>query len=124
MPSTDAIADAVARYLKAVADGTAEDIAACYAEDATLEDPVGSEPRRGRAAIREFYAAIEGAQRHTELLALRVAGASAAFHFLVRTELGDQTVEIEPIDVMTFDEDARITSMRAFWNSGDVRMVA
>ncbi|GII85255.1 steroid Delta-isomerase [Sphaerisporangium siamense] len=120
--STEKITDAVVRYLDAVANGTADDIAACYAPDGTLEDPVGSEPRRGRAAIREFYSGLEGARRRTELLTVRVAGDSAAFHFRVRTELADQTFEVEPIDVMTFDEEQRITSMRAFWSPGDMRV--
>ena len=121
MPTVEAITDAVERYLRAVASGTAADIAACYAEDATLEDPVGSEPRRGRAAIERFYGAIEGARREAKLIALRVAGSSAAFYFLVRTEHGEQVTEVEPIDVMTFDENGLITSMRAFWGSEDVR---
>ncbi|GII64315.1 steroid Delta-isomerase [Sphaerisporangium krabiense] len=120
--STEKITGAVVRYLDAVANGTADDIAACYAPDGTLEDPVGSEPRRGHAAIREFYAGLAGARRRTELLAIRVAGDSAAFHFHVRTELADQTFEVEPIDVMTFDEEQRITSMRAFWSPGDMRV--
>ena len=47
MPSNDQIQAAVDRYLAAVANGTAGDIAACYAEDASLEDPAGTEPRRG-----------------------------------------------------------------------------
>ncbi|MEV4380078.1 nuclear transport factor 2 family protein [Streptosporangium sp. NPDC049644] len=119
--STRKINDAVVRYLDAVANGTADDIASCYAEDGTLEDPVGSEPRRGRAAIREFYSALEGARRDTELLTVRIAGDSAAFHFRVRTELGDRTFDIEPIDVMTFDEDQRITGMRAYWSGDDMR---
>jgi steroid Delta-isomerase len=115
------ITGAVARYLRAVENGTANDIASCYAEDGTLEDPVGSEPRRGRAAIHEFYSTLDGTRRYTELLTIRVSGDSAAFHFRVRTELGDRTFEIEPIDVMTFDEEQRITSMRAFWSGGDIR---
>ncbi|WP_030912430.1 nuclear transport factor 2 family protein [Streptosporangium amethystogenes] len=119
--SAGKINDAVVRYLDAVANGTADDIASCYAEDGTLEDPVGSEPRRGRAAIREFYSALEGACRDTELLTVRVAGDSAAFYFRVRIERGDRTFEIEPIDVMTFDEEQRITSMRAFWSGDDMR---
>ena len=123
MPSAEAITDAVTRYLKAVADGTAEDVASCYAEEATLEDPVGSEPHRGRAAIKRFYTAIEDVQLHTELRMLRIAGGSAAFGFLVRTELPDRTFEIEPIDVMTFDENAQITSMRAYWSQEDTRLV-
>jgi steroid delta-isomerase len=115
------IIGAVARYLHAVGNGTADDIASCYAQDGTLEDPVGSEPRRGRAAICEFYSALEGTRRYAELLTIRVAGDSAAFHFRVRTELGDRTFEIEPIDVMTFDEEQLITSMRAFWSGDDLR---
>jgi len=117
---TEKITGAVARYLHAVGNGTAADIASCYAQDGTLEDPVGSEPRRGRAAIREFYSALEGTQRYTELLTIRVAGDSAAFHFRVRTELGDRTFEIEPIDVMTFDEEAKISSLRTYFGPSNV----
>ena len=122
-PSATDIANAVRGYLDAVADGTATDIAACFAEDATQEDPVGSEPRQGRPAIQQFYSAIESARRKTELVTLRVAGDSAAFHFVVTTEMDEHVVEIGVIDVMTFDEQARITSMRAYWNSDDVRVL-
>ena len=122
MPSAEVIHAAVVRYLAAVADGTASDIAACYALDATVEDPVGSEPRRGRAAITQFYTPLEAVKRETRLLTIRVAGGAAAFHFLVQTMLPEQTVEVEPIDLMTFDEDGLITSMRAFWNDADIRV--
>ncbi|UYP18415.1 nuclear transport factor 2 family protein [Rhodococcus sp. Z13] len=108
-------------YLDAVAAGVAADIAALYADDATLEDPAGSEPHVGRAAIAEFYNGVEGTENNTELLTLRISGSTAAFHFRVVTKAGGQTYEIEPIDVMTFDEDGRITSMRAVWAPEDVR---
>ena len=75
-------------------------------------------------AIRAFYSAIEGLRRETELLAVRVSGSAAAFHFRVRTHLPDQVVEVEPIDVMTFDDDARITSMRAFWSPSDLHVTS
>jgi ketosteroid isomerase-like protein len=121
MPTAAQIREAVTHYLKTVADGTPDEIAACYAPDATLEDPVGSAPVRGREAIARFYgAAPGGGRRSAQLLALRVAGDTAAFHFLVRTELSGAIVEVAPIDVMTFDESARITSMRAFWGDGDL----
>jgi len=122
MPSTDQIHTAVDRYLTAVANGTADEIAACYAEDATLEDPAGSKPRRGRTAIAQFYAPLEATQRETKLLTVRVGGDTAVFHFLVRTRLPDQTIDVDPIDVMTFDETGLITSMRAFWSAADVRV--
>ncbi|GLY65463.1 nuclear transport factor 2 family protein [Amycolatopsis taiwanensis] len=122
MPTAEAITDAVRRYLKAVAGGTAADIAACFAENATLEDPVGSEPHRGRAAIQRFFEPITDARRETELIAIRVASSSAAFHFRVRTERDSQVVEVQPIDVMTFDETGLIVEMRAFWSEADIRL--
>ncbi|MEU1984188.1 nuclear transport factor 2 family protein [Nocardia sp. NPDC019395] len=120
MPEPDQIRAAVRRYLDAVATGTAADIAALYDENATLEDPVGTPAHTGRAAIEKFYGNLETSRRSTELLSVRVSGDSAAFGFRVVTDTGDRTITVEPIDVMTFDEQARITSMRAFWSAEDI----
>lgn len=120
MPEPDRIRAAVRRYLDTVATGTAAEIAALYHPDATLEDPVGSPAHTGRAAIEKFYSPLDSARRRTELLSARVSGDNAAFSFRVVTETGGKTITVEPIDVMTFDEDARITGMRAFWSAEDV----
>lgn len=120
MASADDIRSTVSKYLDAVGSGTSADVAALYADDATLEDPVGTEPLVGREAIEKFYSALDAVQNKTELLSVRVAGNSAAFAFRVVTDTGEQTITIEPIDVMTFDDQARITSMRAFWSQDDI----
>lgn len=121
MPISNEQAEANVRtYLGLVADGTAEAIAALYAEDAVLEDPVGSEPLRGRDAIRGFYATIEPMQIKTELLTIRTAGGEAAFYFRIETDTGAGVAIMEPLEVMIFDEDGRITSMRAWWNDTDL----
>ncbi|MFW0793956.1 nuclear transport factor 2 family protein [Gordonia sp. CPCC 205515] len=114
------IRERVEKYLAAVAGGNTADIVALYAPDATVEDPAGSEVRTGHTAIGEFYGALEGADCDTALLTLRVAGNTAAFHFRVTTRTPDQIIVIEPIDVMTFDDDTRITSMRAVWSPDDM----
>lgn len=118
---TDRIRATVTAYLSAVANGTADEITALYAPDATVEDPAGSEPKVGHEAIRAFYRAVENTRNETELLTLRITDAGAAFHFRVVTETDGQRYEIEPIDVMTFDENGLITSMRAFWAPADIR---
>ena len=41
MASVEVITNAVNRYLELVANGTADEIAGLYADDATVEDPVG-----------------------------------------------------------------------------------
>jgi steroid Delta-isomerase len=121
MPSADDYAKTVQRYLELVANGSADDVTALYAEDATIEDPIGSELRRGRAAIHDFYAAFESAEKQTELASLRVGGNEAAFLWSLKVTAGDSGTVIEPISVMTFDDDAKITSMRAFWSPADAR---
>lgn len=108
-------------YVRLVGSGTADEIVALYAADATVEDPVGSEVRAGHAAIREFYAGLEGLVQETRLLASRIAGSEAAFHFEIITRAGDRTYTLSPIDAMTFDDSGLITTMRAFW--GDTDMV-
>ena len=123
MPSQEAIAQTVNRYLELVATGTADDVLALYAADATIEDPIGTDVRRGHDAIREFYAGFQDAKKQTELAELRVGGNEAAFLWHLTLDAGDTRTRISPISTMEFDEDARITSMRAFWSPSDVRVV-
>jgi steroid Delta-isomerase len=123
MADAGELANTVNRYLELLNKGTADDITALYTDDATIEDPVGSDVRRGHAAVHEFYAAIENADKSTELVSLKVAGNEAAFIWRLTADLGNMRTRVEPISVMTFDDDAKITSMRAFWSQADLTML-
>jgi steroid Delta-isomerase len=118
--STERIREVVDRYVRLVGSGTADEILGLYAEGATVEDPVGSDVRSDRSAIREFYATLEGLEQETRLLALRIAGGEAAFHFEVKTLADGVTYTLSPFDVMAFDDDGLITSMRAYWGDEDM----
>jgi steroid delta-isomerase len=122
-PSAEHITETVNRYLELVAKGSADEIADLYADDATVEDPVGGEVHIGRQAIRRFYANIENVNADTELVTLRVAGNETAFQFGLTLDFGDAAGEgmrIEPIDVMVFNDDGKIASMKAYWSPDDV----
>ena len=121
-PTREQMRVAVERYLSAVADGTAEQIADLYAPDATVEDPAGSVPLRGRDAIVDFYRPLSDVTRRTRLREFRAAGDTAAFAFEVEVLVPDGRITTAPIDVMTFDIEGRITSMRAIWSNEDMRM--
>jgi steroid delta-isomerase len=118
--SREAILQTVQAYVDRVATGTTEEILELYADGATVEDPVGTEVRTTRESIREFYSTLEGLEQVGTLLTARVAGSEAAFQFELVTKAGDQTYTLAPIDVMTFDDDARITSMKAYWAGEDM----
>lgn len=123
MPSQDVITETVNSYLTHVASGATDEIVNLYSADATIEDPVGSEVRRGRDAVREFYAAFQDAKKDTELAEIRIGGNEAAFFWHLTLDAGDTRTQISPISLMTFDDDGKITSMRAFWGPSDVRVL-
>lgn len=114
--STDTIREVVEAYVRLVADGKATEVADLYADDATVEDPVGTEVRRGREAILEFYGGLEGLEASTTLHQVKIAAGEAVFSFELVTKVGDKSYTVAPIDHMVFDEDGRITAMRAFWD--------
>ena len=113
---TEAITKAVNRYLEALSQGRPDDIAALYTEDATVEDPVGSDVHIGRQAIRGFYTTVEGADAKTEMVTLRALGNEAAFFW--RLMIGAMTIEV--ISTMTFADDGKIASMKAYWGPENI----
>lgn len=104
-------------------------IVALYADDATVEDPVGSPVKSGRKAIADFYAfAIKSGAKLRLAAPIRGShGNSAAMAFNVELNMpqGDKTARavIRVIDVMTFDEEGKFSSMRAFWGPSDMEVL-
>ncbi|EME66609.1 steroid delta-isomerase [Rhodococcus ruber BKS 20-38] len=122
-PTPAAIRATVESYIRSVAKGTTDEVLALYAPGATVEDPVGTDVRITEESLREFYAMIEPLTQTGELLTLKIAGGNAAFLFRLTTHLGEQNLVMEVVDVMTFDDDARITSMKAYWSQEDMQTV-
>jgi len=115
-----AMTETVNRYIELIAKGSADDLVELYADDATVEDPVGGEVHIGRQAIHGFYSAVNNVQGESELVSLRVAGNEAAFQFRLTITAGEHRILIEPIDVMVFDERGKVAAMKAYWSAADV----
>jgi steroid delta-isomerase len=121
----DRIEAVVSEYLRAGREGDREAWLDLFADDAILEDPVGTDVVRGRAELEAFWDRTLGRTEKFDnaLREVRVAGDSAAFLFdLFITWKGVRYV-VSPIDVQTYDADGAITSMRAYWNPDDMRPV-
>jgi steroid delta-isomerase len=97
-------------------------VADLYADDATVEDPVGAPLKKGKAEILKFYQA--SMQTGAKLaLAAPIRGShgdSAAMAFDVQLNMPQGKAVIRVIDVMTFNEAGKFTSMRAFWGRSDM----
>ncbi|HCS28784.1 MAG TPA: steroid delta-isomerase [Spongiibacteraceae bacterium] len=117
MDNQDKIA-AVHRYVEAFDRSDINIIKELYADDATVEDPVGTDIHHGIDAIVAFY---EGSLKNDIKLQLsgdpRCAGSEVAFPFQVNA--GGMTIDV--IDVFKFNDAGKVISMRAFWGPDNVK---
>jgi steroid delta-isomerase len=124
MPTTDEMKATVEAYTKAHSAGDVDAIAALFAPDAVVADPVDKPAFEGREAIREFFA---GTHQMADSMVLSVTGPVravdryAAAPLQAVTKVGDSRFAIDIIDVFTFGDDGLITDMRAYWTAADIR---
>ena len=121
VPTPEHMQAAVEAYVRALNAADLDAIVALYADDALVEDPVGSPPKRGLAEIRAFYA---GSLRLKLQVALegqvRAVAGEAAFAFSVSFEVNGRRTTIRPIDLFRFDDAGRIVHMRAFFGPANI----
>ncbi len=101
--------------------GDVEGILELYADDAKEEDPIGSELRRGSDGLRTFYEASAGSIIMKRTGPVRVAGNEAATPLVVLMGPEGQQQALDIISHMVFDDEGKITSMRAFWSLDAMR---
>jgi len=117
MPAEAVMKAALQNYLNAFNANDLDALVGLFADDATVEDPVGSPPNVGKAAVRAFY---EGALKNGAKLSLSapIRGShSNAAAMAFEAKIGPLTVRV--IDVMTFNEAGKIASMKAFFGPSD-----
>lgn len=103
-------------YMRAM---SAQDWAAVmelYADNATLEDPVGAEIKNGKDAVTAFYFAIgETNLSCSRTGPVRFANSEMVFPFECIMRNDDGAMKIDIIDHFVLNESGLITQMRAFW---------
>src|SRR6201991_2849301 len=120
MSSPEDHAKIVNRYLELAGEGRTDDIVDLYAEDGTVEDPVGGEGHIGHEAIRGFYSALANVNAEPELFTLRALGNEAAWFWALRVAVGGKRMRIEITSTMTFNDDGKVGSMKAYWTPDNV----
>lgn len=122
MVSEQQMKDAMQAYIDCFNRTDPEGIAALYADDATVEDPVGTPLKNGKAEVAAFYkmAVATGAKLKLAAPIRASHGNSAAMAFDVQLNMPTGEAIIQVIDVMTFNDAGKFTSMRAFWGKSDM----
>ena len=124
MTETHRYANVADRYLAGLNERDLEGILALYADEATVEDPVGSDIVSGKDNLRAFYTgAVNIELTVTRTGPVRIAAMEAAFPFQLQMTIGGQTTITDTIDVFRFDDSGKIVSMRAFHGPENRRLV-
>lgn len=106
----------VKRYINGVSAHDIEAIKAIFDDNATVEDPAGTDPHIGIDAISKFYEQAFSVGVKLELTGpVRSAGNAAAFPFVCTVILGDSKLKIDVIDIFEFNQNGKVQSMRAYW---------
>ncbi len=112
--------EAVVRaYLASFASKDQDARAALFADGAVADDPVGLPAHVGKAALRAFWApSDEGPAQFSSVLHRIIhCGNEAMVHFTVTMAMpGLGEVAIEGFETLAFDDQGKITRLRAFWD--------
>jgi len=121
MATLEQMIAAVHGYVDAFDKGDPEAVVALFAPDAIVEDPIGTPPKVGHEAIREFYAASmqTGAKLRLEG-PIRLATEYAAFAFRVELTMEGKSLTVDVIDTFKFNADGKVTEMRAYFGPSNM----
>jgi steroid delta-isomerase len=122
MPNELKMKAALQKYIDAFKAQDADALIVLFADDATIEDPVGSELVVGIENIAAFYRQGVQMVTHMELSApIRGShGNAAAMAFDFEMVYEGRKSRVSAIDVMEFDEEGKIKRMRAYHGPSDV----
>ena len=125
MISSDDIRNLITGYIKAFNARDFDRVMALYADDATLEDPVGTAIMRGKDEIRAFYERFRHEPSFLQLTGdFRFPENAVAFSFYCYMGLASDPMIIEVTDTFRFDEHGRIKEMRAFWGTTNIHGIS
>ena len=116
-PERSAIEQTIRAYAAAWAAKDRERWLDTFAESATQEDPVGEGVRYGRAEIGAFWDRAMSAYESIEIVPrdIFVMNGDAAMVWTINAISPTGAITFNGVDVFTFDDSARIVSVRAYW---------
>ncbi len=121
MATPEQMTAAVHAYVEAFDKGDPEVAVALFAEDAIIEDPIGTPLKIGHDAIREFYTGSMAAGAKLVLEGpIRIGGECAAFPFSARLKMNGNDMRVDVIDIFKFNAAGKVVEMKAYFGPGNM----
>ena len=109
--SPETIRTTMEAYVAAVNARDPAAASALYDDNASVEDPAGSTPHKGKQAIEQFYEDVSRKNAKLELVTVNPATDDSGTMFF-QVKFGATTINV--IELMTFSTAGKITSMKAY----------
>ena len=118
MASNEQIQATIDRYIDAYLQNDKAAFLSLWAADGVLEDPVGTPAHIGPEALGAFW---DGAREMADRIVLKlekavIAGGEAAVTIEINAHMGEGGLVMPAVDIMCFDDDGLLTSVRAYWD--------
>lgn len=111
------------RYVEALSASDLNGVLSLFAEDATVEDPVGTEPKCGIDAIRAFFARVTSVPMHVVLDGeVRAAANEVAFGLKLSFERAGKPTTVAAIDHFRLNDAGQVVAMRAFFGPENIHV--
>ena len=118
---------AVAEYFAAIRALDPERWAKTFTPDAVSEDPVGAPPMVGHEALRTFLSHIKASFASVSLAedSVDLEGPTATVNWTGKAIAHDgRIVDFEGVDVITCNDECKITTVKAYWDPTPVMAIA
>ena len=111
----------VDRYLAAINAGDMEAVMELYADDASVEDPAGTEPKRGDEILQFYNNAFAGGAKVELTGPVRISEKAAAFPFRAEiTRTDGPVIIVDVIDIFEFDSAGKVARMIAYFGPANM----
>jgi steroid delta-isomerase len=124
MPTPKDIEQFYERYTAALSSHDIDAVAALFAADAVVYDPVDDPAIEGIDKIRKFFTATSGAVRSVTVsgpVHISKDCRHAAVQMEAEVDLGQGIQVMEVLDAMTFDDEGRVITMKAYYGPTNLR---
>lgn len=109
-------------YVDGFNNADAEALIALFADDAVIEDPVGTAPKRGAEIAAWFRQGVAMEARLQLDTPIRGShGNAAAMAFTLHMVQDGQPVSVRSLDVIEVDAAGLIARLEGYWGEGDVQ---
>lgn len=121
MPTPEQMQHVVEQYLAAINAGDMAAVMALYADDAAVEDPAGTEPKRGQEILQFYTNAFSGGAKVELTGPVRISAKAAAFPFRAEIQGAERQVTIvEVIDIFEFNPAGKVARMTAHFGPANI----